>query len=158
MTVQLSWNYKEVPRFTFGWIIQRVTHLCELLQIPATDPCHECANFTDCDCLWISTFLKCQGSFKTLAMMSTFSNMSIMFITTLQIRKVDPQVENTPRLVLNLSLTFDTGLVERAREREWEREEAGSEWASEKGSIRWRGGALTPRWTKVLYPGCTGSS
>jgi hypothetical protein len=36
--------------------------------------------------------------------MLTFSNMSIMFITTLQIRKANPQMEKTSRLVLNLSL------------------------------------------------------
>jgi hypothetical protein len=55
-----------------------------------------------------------------------------MFITTLQIRKVDPHVENTPRLVLNLSLTFDTGLVERARERESENERERKQGASER--------------------------
>ncbi len=30
------------------------------------------------------------------------------------------------------------------------------EGGSEKGSVHRRGGALTLRWTKVLYPGCIG--
>ncbi len=44
--------------------------------------------------------------------MSTFSNMSIMFITTLQIRKADPQMEKTSGLVLaNKQLEDEAWLV-----------------------------------------------
>jgi hypothetical protein len=35
------------------------------------------------------------------------------------------------------------------------RERGGREGGNEKGSVRRRGGALTPRLTKALYPGCT---